>query len=146
MTPGIDEPRIIPARAGSRLSTLPDLGGRTDHPRACGEQYSNLNGDKNGGGSSPRVRGAVGRRGRVREHLGIIPARAGSSTDVAASTTYYQDHPRACGEQVGEHVAARVGAGSSPRVRGAAVKLTDARVAEGIIPARAGSRTRKAMR
>ena len=95
-------------------------------------------------GSSPRVRGAVGPLTVEVQALGIIPARAGSSSRKSASSSTTRDHPRACGEQALCESGDSISVGSSPRVRGADA-LPDTRGhLFGIIPARAGSRSRGA--
>ena len=53
------EPGIIPARAGSSLSSSSLSRSSWDHPRACGEQLSSFRLGLLAPGSSPRVRGAV---------------------------------------------------------------------------------------
>ena len=49
-------------------------------------------------------------------------------------------HPRACGEQLGSHLAFSRMGGSSPRVRGTGLEIPVRVVAERFIPARAGNR------
>ena len=51
-------------------------------------------------GSSPRVRGAVGKRVVSVFHKGIIPACAGSRDVRMDRIALGRDHPRVCGEQV----------------------------------------------
>ena len=74
------EPRgIIPACAGNtspRAFSAPSGG---DHPRMCGEhaKATIIRGDSKG--SSPHVRGTLGRQLRLRVELGIIPACAGNT-------------------------------------------------------------------
>ena len=77
---------IIPARAGS--SRPPKLGrGRSrDHPRACGEQARWRLSPPRLSGSSPRVRGAAAVIWKVEVLVGIIPARAGSSSRTWAAS------------------------------------------------------------
>ena len=53
-----------------------------------------------------------------------------------------RDHPRACGEQPNDDNATYSMEGSSPRVRGAVTNRLVDRHKFGIIPARAGSRSR----
>ena len=130
---------IIPACAGSSRSARHRCGGRRDHPRACGEQLRDIWMRYGGGESSPRVRGAAFLVGAFRIHLGIIPARAGSSRKHPLGSRPCRDHPRACGEQRLPFWAPSRPAGSSPRVRGAAPDAGHAVHAVGIIPARAGS-------
>ena len=73
---------IIPARAGSSISVSISTLIIGDHPRACGEQYWQVNRPGMGQGSSPRVRGAASVFPKDMIYLGIIPARAGSSVAV----------------------------------------------------------------
>jgi len=74
---GLDEPRIIPARAGF-TPTRPCRGKPTgDHPRSRGVYRMRVSGTTIAEGSSPLARGLpVGRTPR-QQHRGIIPARAG---------------------------------------------------------------------
>ena len=115
--------RIIPARAGSSLHLRPRAAQEGDHPRACGEQHACKRQCVELVGSSPRVRGAVMVSIMVSAPLGIIPARAGSSRSRWTRSCRRADHPRACGEQ---------------HKRGHRRHRR-----HGIIPARAGSRTRR---
>ena len=130
---------IIPARAGSSARCRSGAPARRDHPRACGEQTLTAALVSSAMGSSPRVRGAVCRCVCGICRVGIIPARAGSSTDRCAATSWRRDHPRACGEQLSFGDNPGGGTGSSPRVRGAAGAARLAGQGHGIIPARAGS-------
>ena len=70
---------IIPARAGSSGHSDHSRCTDWDHPRACGEQLRVSASTDAPVGSSPRVRGAGGRRRHMPSATGIIPARAGSS-------------------------------------------------------------------
>ena len=71
---------IIPARAGSTLLTNQPTNKEGDHPRSCGEHLQEECDRMKEEGSSPLVRGAL--RGQF-PHVGlvgIIPARAGSTS------------------------------------------------------------------
>ena len=92
-------------------------------------------------GSSPRVRGAAELIGAGVEDEGIIPARAGSSHRRSRRRVPGRDHPRACGEQGYPYDRSSISQGSSPRVRGAVLLGVHGTWADGIIPARAGSRS-----
>ena len=74
-------------------------------------------------GSSPRVRGAEKAGSHIRVDWRIIPARAGSRDDRQHQETPAEDHPRACGEQLERDVLVIEVEGSSPRVRGADLKI-----------------------
>ncbi len=50
-------PRIIPAHAGQTVAVILQKFSKTDHPRACGANGKGVSLDKDGGGSSPRMRG-----------------------------------------------------------------------------------------
>ncbi len=131
---------IIPACAGSSRCRQTKICRFRDHPRVCGEQLALIAFHLGNQGSSPRVRGA-GCRGRQRElRRGIIPARAGSSTRGASTSTRSRDHPRVCGEQRHYFFTSSRSLGSSPRVRGAGCTRSGTSRCQGIIPACAGSR------
>ena len=85
------------------------------------------------------MRGAQYRDPVAREGLRIIPADAGSTRAEKPFIKGKGDHPRGCGEHVGQGFADNAVAGSSPRMRGALPmgRLSAAR--NGIIPADAGS-------
>ena len=133
---------IIPARAGSSSDSRGGGFGSGDHPRASGEQAPHCRQVQRRMGSSPRVRGAVKLCAEFTKTIGIIPARAGSSTGNPACRVRTWDHPRACGEQDLQFIDALPIVGSSPRVRGAALGAHTPNDLLGIIPARAGSSTR----
>ena len=89
---------IIPACAGNtRLVTSLSVRPR-DHPRVCGEHAERPEGLAFLTGSSPRVRGTHGGRGRVCRVVGIIPACAGNTRRCARPPGVCRDHPRVCGE------------------------------------------------
>ena len=71
--------RIIPARAGQTRCTSPLVMDWTDHPRACGANFTSLRRSSICFGSSPRVRGKHGRQPRGGGAVRIIPARAGQT-------------------------------------------------------------------
>ena len=89
-------------------------------------------------GSSPRVRGKPGRGFDMEFEHRIIPARAGQTLTCHSQSFGVPDHPRACGANEGRGSDARIGAGSSPRVRGKPRAKTCRRLEGRIIPARAG--------
>ena len=91
-------------------------------------------------GSSPRVRGTVSRLHRWLIGRRIIPACAGNSGTGHERASPDPDHPRVCGEQHGPCMRLTVRAGSSPRVRGTAIKALHHRMPSRIIPACAGNR------
>ncbi|RYM92971.1 hypothetical protein PG2011B_1426 [Bifidobacterium animalis subsp. lactis] len=109
---------IIPALAGN-IATAPAASvAARDHPRACGEHAVESNTDAQDVGSSPRLRGTFADDFPIAGRRGIIPALAGNIWMRRQHDPTNRDHPRACGEHVGEAVE-RVGdEGSSPRLRG----------------------------
>ena len=90
-------------------------------------------------GSSPLARGARGISIYGCNHVGIIPARAGSTSRRTRQHPFPRDHPRSRGEH--DSIPARLsnGEGSSPLARGAHAAGTAGYGSSGIIPARAGS-------
>ena len=111
--------RIIPAYAGSTWRPLILFRKAEDHPRVCGEHLSQRHGDQRIQGSSPRMRGALGRVCQDVLWPGIIPAYAGSTHRSARRFDSPRDHPRVCGEHVGNKNPPKATQGSSPRMRGA---------------------------
>ena len=114
---------IIPADAGSTLR--PCLGDTRwqDHPRGCGEHVALAFPARCRAGSSPRMRGALNLDGANDKERRIIPADAGSTPWRLYRRHGKEDHPRGCGEHSlpRGHVA-RI-QGSSPRMRGAHLKI-----------------------
>ena len=85
------------------------------------------------------MRGAAFALPRIGMTRRIIPARAGSSESRKQRRECGEDHPRACGEQPVALLESHHVSGSSPRVRGADLRVLGALVKRRIIPARAGS-------
>ena len=110
---------IIPACAGSTPCCFPWWQNRWDHPRMCGEHWYWVVALLPVWGSSPHVRGAPDRRDACQQRAGIIPACAGSTSQM--------------------HVWSKSLGGSSPHVRGAPDERIASRMTLGIIPACAGS-------
>ena len=131
--------RVIPARAGSILTSCMELWPHEGHPRACGEHSSPRTPSCGSCGSSPRVRGAYACCQTHEPNFGVIPARAGSIFLVKTTVFRSMGHPRACGEHQSCISVACATVGSSPRVRGAYCRFMAFRFWDGVIPARAGS-------
>ena len=90
------------------------------------------------GGSSPLVRGQLGRLTQIDETLRIIPARAGPTPNITLYSCDRPDHPRSCGaNRVAGRNRGRV-VGSSPLVRGQRNAVNLNALNTRIIPARAG--------
>ena len=151
---------IIPAYAGSTGCEQARGRPHRDHPRVCGEHETMAGIGRTVTGSSPRMRGAPLHARTLVLFCWIIPAYAGSTATCgithrvppwiipayAGSTNARQrratsgwDHPRVCGEHFGTCVSVLPKMGSSPRMRGALYLRFVADVADGIIPAYAGS-------
>ena len=129
---------IIPAGAGrspSHWRLMLDYG---DHPRGCGEKKPIAEFPTSTSGSSPRVRGEGNSLRPQPIWEGIIPAGAGRSNSMNKKAATTGDHPRGCGEKWVYLMAWLVPSGSSPRVRGEALRFTQRRNSSGIIPAGAG--------
>ena len=71
--------RITPACAGNSDGYVPRPKSARDHPRVCGEQRILFEGEEDGGGSPPRVRGTDSARNAVEATARITPACAGNS-------------------------------------------------------------------
>ena len=136
-------PGIIPACAGSSRCRRATKAACGDHPRVCGEQPLTYQRPALPLGSSPRVRGAGLVIRDAEREAGIIPARAGSRERSRGPAACSRDHPRVCGEQHSYSGKVHTFQGSSPRGRGVGVLEGEHRLRRGIIPAHAGSSSRK---
>ena len=105
----------------------------------CGEHGGWSFAQREGVGSSPRVRGTLrASASRLCRH-GIIPACAGNTLEPRTRQGTCGDHPRVCGEHLVNGREQLVLMGSSPRVRGTRDKDFPAAARSGIIPACAGN-------
>ena len=130
---------IIPARAGTTRLTRPRCRLDGDHPRSCGDHVVELSNGQNSVGSSPLVRGPLERCRNLWPDVGIIPARAGTTSPRLFARNGLRDHPRSCGDHlVVSHNSSTLG-GSSPLVRGPHQIPYRVHCVIGIIPARAGT-------
>ena len=87
------------------------------------------------------MRGAQRPGERYRPNGRIIPAYAGSTLGAARRKDGPEDHPRVCGEHLGNKVGSDGLEGSSPRMRGAQGVIVPTIQGMRIIPAYAGSTT-----
>ena len=149
---------IIPARAGFTTPRRREHPISPDHPRSRGVYSLSVVSDCPRVGSSPLARGLLGRAGRERRGLRIIPARAGFTSWRRTSWTPRSDHPRSRGVYavrpsevvaVTDHPRSRgvysallaqtsVSVGSSPLARGLPLDHAKIPLLTRIIPARAG--------
>ena len=95
-------------------------------------------------GSSPLARGAPFNAMSNRLFSGLIPAHAGSTTEVISWKYGLWAHPRPCGEHYGAQPRESSALGSSPPVRGAPLRSWCGVFPWRLIPARAGSTCRRA--
>ena len=134
---------IIPALAGSTVLGVGRRPTGRDHPRSRGEHGALGTVGTVILGSSPLSRGARWRRPARIHARGIIPALAGSTKFFTRQGNVVGDHPRSRGEHRGVPSSLRLYGGSSPLSRGARLTrlLVDREI--GIIPALAGSTSRR---
>ena len=135
-------PRIIPAPAGNTCPSTALQPCPSDHPRACGEHTTTINGQNLHGGSSPRLRGTLANGSPSAGQSRIIPAPAGNTLEVPKTHCFTSDHPRACGEHNVGHFDETRPAGSSPRLRGTHTHTSRHSGRVRIIPAPAGNTLR----
>ena len=90
------------------------------------------------GGSSPLARGLRGIGVLDVEVAGIIPARAGFTSDLLDGVAVAEDHPRSRGVYYGIRCVRTYVVGSSPLARGLLFPLLSRGISTRIIPARAG--------
>ena len=117
--------------------------GSTDHPRACGENDSFTGITLSIRGSPPRMRGKLLPAGVGAFPVRITPAHAGKTTMMAELATAREDHPRACGENIGEKRRVFEFVGSPPRMRGKRNDGVPDRIIFRITPAHAGKTFQK---
>ena len=110
--------RITPAHAGKTVRLSVSLPPSPDHPRACGENKTELDAEVLMLGSPPRMRGKPHIRVFRHETGRITPACAGKSSVDQKAAGVITDHPRVCGENCFSSTKVSISAGSPPRVRG----------------------------
>ena len=129
---------LIPAHAGK--TRLRDTFGfpLLAHPRSRGENSAMASLASLFGGSSPLTRGKQCSEAGPVPQLGLIPAHAGKTREVAFLTGATTAHPRSRGENITAAGPALRADGSSPLTRGKlgwpAIHVLDVR----LIPAHAG--------
>ena len=129
---------IIPARAGFTMNE-PNLVLRMrDHPRSRGVYAESTKWATMKPGSSPLARGLLIFLFFKQKEKGIIPARAGFTSDFGCETFECRDHPRSRGVYMLSWWMRAWIAGSSPLARGLLQPLREGDRQPRIIPARAG--------
>ena len=107
--------RFIPACAGNGPTPTTEPGGRSVHPRVCGERRPKATRPNSETGSSPRVRGTAGWRASAQPGVRFIPACAGNGPTLRVSRANKSVHPRVCGER--RFIPACAGNGPEPGSR-----------------------------
>ena len=130
--------RIIPARAGFTDDFKELKKFTTDHPRSRGVYSTSQRSVERSMGSSPLARGLRSLASLRRGTSGIIPARAGFTVSIRATTMSTGDHPRSRGVYNSFPQGFLGERGSSPLARGLLTVTGNASFTDGIIPARAG--------
>ena len=95
--------------------------------------------DREGYGSSPRLRGTCGPPRSKRCPHRFIPAPAGNMISPINTIWFIPVHPRACGEHDHSRPFAHFFAGSSPRLRGTCENYPGRSIVDRFIPAPAGN-------
>ena len=129
---------ITPAGAGKTIGICFCAGQYRDHPRRCGENVYVFPCVRNKPGSPPQVRGKHFLIKILVAALGITPAGAGKTWDIAFYVGKTQDHPRRCGENKPIWDIGFWGIGSPPQVRGKLSLFSGIVRITGITPAGAG--------
>ena len=110
--------RITPAYAGKTLMRGCKKRLTTDHPRVCGENGGEQNGDPADDGSPPRMRGKQLNPALPAACVRITPAYAGKTVKLCTFFFAPTDHPRVCGENFTACPSRVSCQGSPPRMRG----------------------------
>ena len=130
--------RITPAHAGKTLTAPPQEHSAKDHPRACGENFIDVETDFHETGSPPRMRGKLKYYGTGCGQQRITPAHAGKTLVEKTALAAEKDHPRACGENFRGGRSMCWEEGSPPRMRGKQLEHAYAISDPRITPAHAG--------
>ena len=137
-TDELDKERITPAHAGKSCPMQSRCRSGWDHPRACGEKPPGRVVQGFPPGSPPRMRRKAEDSIANITRQGITPAHAGKSTSSLLGMEISGDHPRTCGEKLGQRSNAKIHTGSPPHMRGKVYDLIASYTLDGITPAHAG--------
>ena len=89
---------LIPARAGNTPKIHSKIHPAGAHPRSRGEHVEQLHGVRLFQGSSPLARGTLAKMRAVAALVGLIPARAGNTSETPTRKRVRGAHPRSRGE------------------------------------------------
>ena len=129
---------LIPAHAGKTGLAAVTSAEFWAHPRSRGENIGLSAPPCWVTGSSPLTRGKPGRRARVEDLRGLIPAHAGKTTWALLGRARRRAHPRSRGENDRPSIQRALREGSSPLTRGKHGSRVPHRGPAGLIPAHAG--------
>ena len=130
--------RITPAHAGRILWTTNTGRKRKDHPRACGKNPLGVFFYSEHLGSPPRMREEFSPHLSFFPDSRITPAHAGRIDSAYCRINFIEDHPRACGKNLGRIPYIRKVGGSPPRMREEYSTAYTKGDNSGITPAHAG--------
>ena len=130
---------LIPTYAGNTLSRLIFSCSDRAHPHVCGEHVIVISVWYPGLGSSPRMRGTLRLRVPGTCSPGLIPTYAGNTNGACLEAAADGAHPHVCGEHKSATRAVAEIVGSSPRMRGTRLSLSDGGGSVGLIPTYAGN-------
>ena len=108
---------ITPACAGRTETSRLNRRTARDHPRVCGKDFEQLQGEWGVEGSPPRVREGLRQSEIKLNTLGITPACAGRTAVDHRFGNRVRDHPRVCGKDYEAVSDEKMKQGSPPRVR-----------------------------
>ena len=131
--------RLIPARAGTTRRRADPPGSTRAHPRSRGDHKPKLKMDAVVAGSSPLARGPQCLIQQEKQGVGLIPARAGTTSSIRASRISFRAHPRSRGDHALAEFMRNNPQGSSPLARGPLFDDSKCWSSDGLIPARAGT-------
>ena len=130
---------LIPARAGTTWARLPGRAHYRAHPRSRGDHAGAAGTSTLPPGSSPLARGPRCAVVDSTGSLGLIPARAGTTSSRPLSPSRPRAHPRSRGDHTPLTLASCALKGSSPLARGPRDSIMHFSRSHGLIPARAGT-------
>ena len=130
--------RLIPTHAGKTLSSAGFPYTERAHPHSRRENRNRSYRPSSNLGSSPLMRGRLGRHRHGLQDRGLIPAHAGKTLSSLSRTSRGGAHPRSRGENHFEYAKPENVKGSSPLTRGKRIGNHHLHARPGLIPAHAG--------